>query len=661
MRGFPANRKIDTIDVKPLAGERRGKVITADFVGQRGKAVETSGPSPSSGLRICPREKGSIGMLSAPVQAKRRFQLILIKPSHYDDEGYVVQWVRAFIPSNTLAVLYSLARDLGRRGVLGPDTDIDITVIDEINARVKTKRWLSLFRRHGGFGLVAIVGVQSNQFPRALDIARPFRVADVPVMVGGFHVSGCLAMLPEMQADLKIALGMGVSLFAGEVEGRMDRILQDAANRTLQPIYNYLNDLPSLESQPTPVLPVEHLRRTMQHLGAFDAGRGCPFQCSFCTIINVQGRKSRGRSAEDVVLTIREHWEKGIRDFLITDDNMARNKDWEAIFDRIIAMREHDKMNIRLIIQVDALAHKIPNFIEKAARAGVGRVLIGLETINAANLIAAKKRQNRITEYRKMLLAWKNVGAITTAGYILGFPFDTPKSIREDIEIIKKELPLDILEFFILTPLPGSEDHKVLWKKGEWMDADMNIYDGEHAVANHPNMSKQVWEEVYRTVWETYFTREHMETILRRSASTNCSMSRLVTFLFLFSYSVPIENVHPLQGGLLRRKYRHDRRPGLPIEPIWSFYPKFAWNFSSKLSRSLRFMIWIALTSRRIKKDPKRHLYTDQAMMPVSDDETEKLELLTHSEAAREAVAHVRKVAQLTGASQSPAGATVTA
>src|SRR6266702_4306002 len=197
-----------------------------------------------------------VGALTGP---RRRFQLVLIKPSHYDDDGYVIQWMRAFIPSNTLAVLYSLARDSARRGALGPDTDIDITVIDEINARVKPRRLISLFRRHGGFGLVGLVGVQSNQFPRALDIARPFRAAGVPVMVGGFHVSGCLAMLPEMPDNLKQALDMGVSLFAGELEGRMDRILQDAANGTLQPTYNYLNDLPSLESEPTPILPAVHL------------------------------------------------------------------------------------------------------------------------------------------------------------------------------------------------------------------------------------------------------------------------------------------------------------------------------------------------------------------------------------------------------------------
>jgi hypothetical protein len=446
-------------------------------------------------------------------------------------------------------------------------------------------------------------------------------------------------------------------MFAGELEGRMDLILQDAANGTLKPIYNYLKDLPSLESEPTPMLPVAHLKKTFQALASFDAGRGCPYQCSFCTIINVQGRKSRRRSADDVERTIREHYVQGIRHFFITDDNLARNKDWEAIFDRIIMLRERENMNIRLMVQVDTLCHKIPNFIEKAARAGTNRVLVGLESINAANLLVAKKRQNKITEYRTMLLAWKKAGAITTAGYILGFPFDTPESIRADIAIIQRELPLDILEFFCLTPLPGSEDHKLLWQKGEWMHEDMNLYDGEHAVAHHPKMSKDEWEQVYRSAWKTYYTPEHMETILRRGASVDCSMSRLVSFVFLFCSSVPLENAHPLQGGLLRRKYRLDRRPGLPIEPIWSFYPKYLWNFVTKYARAVRLLLWLHQTNRRIQRDPNRYTYTDLAMTPVTEDETERLELYTHSDAARDAVAHVHKIEQLTGTNRTRAEA----
>ena len=107
----------------------------------------------------------------------RRFQLVLIKPSHYDDDGYVIRWWRALIPSNSLAAVYGIAIDCAERRVLGPDVAIDIRVIDETNTRVDTSALVASLRRHGGFGLVALVGVQSNQYPRALDIARPFRAA----------------------------------------------------------------------------------------------------------------------------------------------------------------------------------------------------------------------------------------------------------------------------------------------------------------------------------------------------------------------------------------------------------------------------------------------------------------------------------------------------
>ena len=347
---------------------------------------------------------------------------------------------------------------------------------------------------------------------------------------------------------------MGITLFAGEAEGRMDEVMRDAAAGTLKPLYNYINDLPALEDAVTPFLPGNSVRKTIGNVTTFDAGRGCPFQCSFCTIINVQGRKSRRRSADDVERILRKNYEHGIDRFFITDDNFARNKDWELIFDRIIKLREEDGMDVRFLIQVDTLCHKIPNFVAKAKRAGVTRIFIGLENINPDNLLAAKKRQNKITEYRNMLLAWKAVGIWTYAGYILGFPNDTPESARRDIEIIKKEMPLDVLEFFFLTPLPGSEDHKTLWKKGAPLDPDLNKYDLEHALTPHAHMSKAEWEKLYRDAWAIYYTPEHIETILRRAQAYGINILRLAQIILWFAQSLAIERVHPLQGGFVRLK-----------------------------------------------------------------------------------------------------------
>jgi hypothetical protein len=553
--------------------------------------------------------------------ASRTFRLVLIKPSHYDDEGYVIQWLRSPIPANSLACVYGLAQDGAARGILGPDVQFDILPIDESNTRIRPERIARLVKE-ADFGLVMLVGVQSNQFPRALDIAAPLRERGVTVAIGGFHVSGTLAMLPGREASVQRALDMGCVLFAGEAEGgRLDAFLQDAMQGRLEPVYNFMKDLPGIEDVPIPHLPASVVKRTYGANTSFDAGRGCPFQCSFCTIINVQGRKSRRRTPDDIEQIVRTNAAQGILRFFITDDNFARNKDWEPIFDRLIELREVHKIKIRLIIQVDTLCHRIPNFVEKAARAGVRRVFIGLENISPDNLAAAKKKQNKITEYRKMLLAWKQVSVLTYCGYIIGFPNDTPERIRRDIRTIQRELPVDVLEFFYLTPLPGSEDHKKLWEAGVWMDPDLNKYDLNHATTAHPLMSQAEWEGIYQEAWDAYYSDEHIERILRRAAATKNSVGKTLFIVNWFLGSTRIERIHPLECGFVRRKFRRDRRPGLPRESVFSFYPRY---WTETVTKQLR---WVWLWGRQyrlyhaIKNDPNRRSFMDDALTPVIDAE----------------------------------------
>jgi hypothetical protein len=574
--------------------------------------------------------------------ATETFRLYLIKPSHYDDDGYVIQWLRSAIPSNTLAALHGLAGDCAQRKVLGENVAIEIIGLDETNTRIRPEKIAAAIHA-AGRGLVCLVGVQSNQFPHALDLARRFRASGVDVAIGGFHVSGCLAMLPELPADLVEAQALGVSLFAGEAEGRLETVLRDAYDGRLQKLYNFMKDLPGIENSPPPLLPADVINRTSGAVTSFDAGRGCPFQCSFCTIINVQGRKSRYRSADDVEAIIRANLAQGISSFFITDDNLARNKNWEPIFDRLIAMRDSG-VRMSFVIQVDTLSHRIPHFIEKASKAGVRRVFIGLENINPENLIAAKKKQNRISEYREMLLAWKMAGCYTTAGYITGFPADTPESIQRDISIIKRELPLDMLEFFFLTPLPGSEDHQRLLKAGVWMDPDMNKYDLEHAVTAHPKMSKEQWEGAYRQAWAAYYTPEHMETVMRRAAATGNSPGKVMFLLIWFWACINLENIHPLEGGYLRRKIRTDRRPGMPLENPLTFYPKYLAGLVVNHVRLAAMALRLARLRRQLKKSPDARSYMDEALTPVVDGDLDNLEMFNNSAASRAAGDHAKKM-----------------
>jgi hypothetical protein len=566
----------------------------------------------------CEADRDSTGPEGVVVRvsaSKRAFRVVLIKPSHYDADGYVIQWWRSTLPSNSLASVYGLVEQCARERVLGPDIDIEVEACDECNTIVDVAAVARRIRASGS-GMVGLIGVQSNQFPRALDLGRQFRAHGLPVVMGGFHISGCIAMLPELPADLKEALDLGITLFAGEAEGRMAEVLRDVAAGKAMPIYKFLDDLPEMAAAVYPILPRPVVTRVAGHYSSFDAGRGCPFQCSFCTIINVQGRKSRYRTPDDVEAIVRAYAGQGITRFFITDDNFARNRNWEPILDRLIALRERERINIRLLLQVDTLCHRIPGFIQKSARAGCTAVFIGLENINPESLMGTKKRQNKIWEYRDMLLAWRAQKVMTYAGYILGFPTDTPESIARDIEIIKKELPIDILEFFYLTPLPGSEDHKNLFLRGVPMDPDMNKYDLEHACTGHPLMSKETWDRVYADAWRRYYTDEHVETIVRRALVSGINRTKVLDSLIIFSGAARIEGVHPLQFGFLRRKLRRQRRYGMPVVHPFAFYPWRLADFVKVTSRWL-LLIWrYRRIMAKVVSDPATRSYFDEALRP---------------------------------------------
>ena len=570
------------------------------------------------------------------------FHVEIVKPSHYDKDGYVIQWWKAWIPSNSMACLYAISQDCARRKILGNDVAIEVNAYDEMNIKVPIEKIAARIRQPGHSGLVCLVGVQSNQFPRAMAMARQFRERGITVAIGGFHVSGVMAMLKDLTPELQEAVDLGIHLFAGEAEGHFGSFLQDVHAGTAKPVYNYMNDLPNLQTQVIPYLPRELVQRYDGVLSSFDAGRGCPFQCSFCTIINVQGRKSRWRDADDIERIVLENGKQGIHRFFITDDNFARNRNWEAIFDRMGDLREAGH-SIHFLIQVDVLAHKIPGFIEKAARAGCKYVFIGLESINPENLVHMKKNQNRITEYRTMFQAWKQAGIVTYAGFIMGLPGDTPETIKRDIEIIQQELPVDSLEFTMLTPLPGSEDHKKLHESGTWMDPDLNKYDLETVTVRHARMSPEVWQQTYADMWNWYYTDEHVERIMKRNIAYGIKPHRAMRTTLQIYGAANFEGVHPQQCGYLRRKDRTQRRPELPQVPAVLFYPQFAWESVVKYTRFGLYALKLHRMRKRLEKDPAAKSYKDLATVPVVDAENEHLAMFELNASSRAAVDKARR------------------
>jgi hypothetical protein len=182
------------------------------------------------------------------------------------------------------------------------------------------------------------------------------------------------------------------------------------------------------------------------------------------------------------------------------------------------------------------------------------------------------------------------------------------------------------------------------------MDPDINKYDLNHAVTTHSRMSMNDWQRAYRSAWETYYTDEHIETVLKRAAATGVSPGKALFLIVWFKGCISIEGIHPLEGGFLRLRFRRDRRPELPRQSPLVFYPKFMVEL---LARQIRWAhLYLRLYRRygKLKKDPRRLEYMDLAITPVTDDEIETREMF-QTAAARNYVVKIQRAEKLrTGA-----------
>jgi radical SAM superfamily enzyme YgiQ (UPF0313 family) len=505
-----------------------------------------------------------------PELAFKKFRIVLIKPSKYDDDGYVIRFWKGVLPSNTLNVLHGLTEEVKSSRVFG-DLAIEIVTFDETAEKLPIRKIIRWNRRPSTKLVVGLVGVQTNQFPRAFDLARQFRAAGIDVIMGGFHTSGTINMLSEQEPDIQALVKESISIVSGEVEENWAEILADALHGRLKPIYSFAQDLQNLVDIGSAPLP-RISQKTMRHFakpsfGTADTSRGCPFACSFCTIINVQGRKMRERSPESIAELLRRNYrEHGVSFYFFTDDNFARKKLWRETFEEIIKLRK-EGIKVAFMMQVD-LARKPKDFVRLAAEAGCTQVFIGMESVNPQNLKAEGKGQNHVEEYQTIINEWHDAGIVVHTGYIIGLPFDTQDQVPQDIRYLMDVIQPDQSSFFMLTPLPGSHDHREMKNRGEWMDPDFNKRDSFHATIKHPHMSAEEWTQVYEGAWNSFYSKENMIKILSRWNHHPRNYWNLMSIFFWYKNAAVIEKEHPMIAGFFRLKDRLSRRPGFAIDPL---------------------------------------------------------------------------------------------
>ena len=515
----------------------------------------------------------------------KKFHIVLIKPSKYDDDGYVVRFWKGVLPSNTLNVLHGLTEDIRQRRIFG-DLPIEVTTFDETAEKIPVAKIVRWGKTPGIKLLVCLVGVQTNQFPRALDMARIFKSAGLPVIIGGFHTSGTINMLGDQEPDIQELYREGICMVSGEVEGKWEGILADFLHDRLKPLYSFAQDLQNLVDIDDAPLP-QTSTKTMKHFAypsfaTADTSRGCPFACTFCTIINVQGRKMRERSPQSIAAMMRRNYlEHGLSFYFFTDDNFARKKLWRETFEEIIKLRD-EGLDVCFMMQVD-LAKKPKNFVTLAAKAGCTQVFIGMESVNPQNLEAEGKKQNKVEEYRNIIKEWHDAGVLVHTGYIIGLPWDSKEQVARDMRFLIDEVGPDQASFFMLTPLPGSHDHREMKKRGEWMDPDFNKRDSFHATIEHPLMSAEEWTEAYESAWKTFYSKENMIRNLARWTDRPKNYWNLMSIFFWYKNAALIEKQHPMIAGFFRLKDRKTRRPGFAVDPL----PVHLWKRTKEVTRLL--------------------------------------------------------------------------
>ena len=261
----------------------------------------------------------------------------------------------------------------------------------------------------------------------------------------------------------------------------------------------------------------------------------------------------RFRSSELVLQAIEENYAHGIRFYFFTDDNFARNPMWTEIFDGLIALRNRG-VNVQFMMQTDTQAHRIPNFVGKAAQAGCYLAFIGMESVNAENLKAVGKRQNHTQEYVNMVEIWHHHDILVHVGYIIGLPFDSRESVRNDIEYLRNQIKVDLASLFMLTPLPGSRDHWQMIQNKVPIDGDYNNYDGQHETFRHGLMPNGAWRAAYDEAMQILYSKENIIAIWYRYGT--------------------LMGMHPMATGVFRLKDRRSRRPIFPRESVG----EYAWR-----------------------------------------------------------------------------------
>lgn len=353
--------------------------------------------------------------------------------------------------------------------------DIEVQIVDESIEPIDFDTDADLI------GITAM----TNMAPAAYYLADKFRARGKTVVLGGVHVT----VAPQEAAPHCDAV------VVGEAEYLWPRVVEDFRKGKLEKIYR-ADRLFDMKGAPPP-------RRDLLKLNRYifpqtvETGRGCPFDCDFCSVSRTAGRSYRFRPLDEVLAELGSLGDN--RGVLFIDDIINGNRKHAAELFRALA-----PLKLRWGAQATMLLAQDEELLELAREAGCVTLFIGFETFSNAGLKKLGKPSNWHERFFQVVerLHSKNIGI--WGAFVLGLDSDTPESLRDTVRVVI-EAKLEFAQFCCLTPLPGTATYRQYIAEGRLRENDWSEYSFGNVTFLPKNMTEQELKELFIYSWKEFY------------------------------------------------------------------------------------------------------------------------------------------------------------
>jgi hypothetical protein len=450
-------------------------------------------------------------------------KVVLIKPSKYSADGLVERFKTGFMPNATLFHIASLTPKKVN------DVPIIVHTVDEY-VRDDLDYLKLLTKDPDCTTLVALVGVQSHQFHRALDLAAYARKHGVRhCVIGGPHVMTC---------DTSQFQNRGISFALAEAEVIWNEILSDAIGEELKPVYGVDRRWEPILEGPVidPPDPKDMDRYWNPMVGLYPV-RGCPYKCDYCSVIKISGRQVRSTSVEITMESLRRAKKAGIKMIMFVSDNFNKYPEATELLQAMI----DEKLEMGFLCQCDTQIAKQPELVELLGRANCYEIFVGVESFNKEALKNVHKFHNQPNQYQDIIRLSREAGIRANFSNIIGFPSDTEQQILFQLETIK-ELRPTLASFYILTPIPGTEQYDNYRSDGLIWEKNLDRFDATTLTWTHPHLSAERMAELLYHCYKEFYT----------AALKHGDLSEDTRNIALVFRHFAKQNIHPMSGGIGR-------------------------------------------------------------------------------------------------------------